>query len=98
MVDHRSGPGLSYAIGEGLDHSSGQGLFEASVYTCNHCQSVVVINPSRTRERGYCMKCNRNLCDLCYSVKTRTGECLSISKTVDEILESAALAASIKEI
>ena len=47
------------------DRLSGGGLFEAATTTCSHCQRIVVLNPDRTRERGYCRKCVHYICDEC---------------------------------
>lgn len=40
-------------------------LTELPTLTCCHCNRVVVLNPLRTRERGYCQKCNAYRCDSC---------------------------------
>lgn len=51
MIDERAAP-------------SGR-LLEAATATCRHCCRVVVLNPARTRERGYCRRCNSYVCDSC---------------------------------
>lgn len=38
-------------------------MLESATVTCSHCQVVVVLNPLRTRPRGYCQKCDRYVCD-----------------------------------
>jgi ribosomal protein S27AE len=60
MVDHRASPGLSDnpLMGEGK-------LFEAKTNHCSHCGTVVIMNPLRTRERSFCSKCNKYICDNC---------------------------------
>jgi hypothetical protein len=40
-------------------------LFESATVTCAHCIRVVVLNPDRSRSRGYCRKCDHYVCDLC---------------------------------
>lgn len=40
---------------------------------CAHCGGVVVINPLRTRERAYCRKCDRYICDGCSLVTQKPG-------------------------
>ena len=45
------------------DRASGGQFQEMSTMTCAHCGTVVVLNPMRTRERGYCGKCHAYVCD-----------------------------------
>lgn len=60
MVDHRASPGLPG------DPLRGEGkLFEAKTNHCNHCGRVVIMNPLRTRDRCYCSKCDKYICDDC---------------------------------
>ena len=60
MVDHRASPGLpnNPLMGEGT-------LFEAKTNHCSHCGTVVIMNPLRTRERSFCVSCNKYICDNC---------------------------------
>lgn len=71
MIDHRASPGLTEdqarlfgydptAVKEGK-------LFEAATMTCGHCGTIVIRNPGRTRERGFCPKCSHYICDQCVS-------------------------------
>lgn len=67
IVDHREAPPVPVnpaMIGkpDALLVGSGHALESATV-TCSHCQVVVVLNPLRTRPRGYCQKCDRYICD-----------------------------------
>ena len=45
------------------NRASGGGVSELPTITCCHCQRIVVLNPLRTRERGYCRKCDHYVCD-----------------------------------
>ena len=45
------------------NRASGGTLQEMNTMTCAHCGVVVVLNPERTRERGYCNKCHAYICD-----------------------------------
>ena len=67
IIDHRASPGLTaeQAMAMGLDPKlMGEGkLMEAATLTCNHCFSVSIRNPLRTRERGHCRKCDSYICD-----------------------------------
>jgi hypothetical protein len=69
MIDHRASPGLTEEqarkLGYEPQHVSEGQLFEAKTNHCNHCGTVVVLNPLRTRERAYCQLCNKYICDNC---------------------------------
>lgn len=73
----------------GLPDYAGRGLFEAATYTCNHCHAVVLMNPARTRERGYCRGCDHYICDACATVRARTLECKTMNRVIDEVLTAA---------
>ena len=75
MVDHRSGGGS---------------LVESATYTCSHCQRVVVINPLRTRARGYCPNCDHHVCDECEAARVATGVCRPFNQVADHVQETAA--------
>jgi hypothetical protein len=91
MVDNRQSQGIDDAtmVALGYPVGAGRGLFEASTYTCSHCNAVVVIEQKRTRERGYCRGCSRQICDGCNVIKAQTFECRSMARIIDETLESA---------
>lgn len=42
---------------------SGGRMQELPTITCSHCNCVVILNPQRTRDRGYCAKCDHYICD-----------------------------------
>lgn len=76
-VDHTASPGftpeqarklgyLPYTVAEGK-------LFEAPTMGCNHCGTVVIMNPDRHREREYCMQCNMYVCDNCGLERKTSG-------------------------
>jgi hypothetical protein len=73
----------------GLPEEAGHGLYESATYTCGHCQAIVVINPSRTRERTYCRGCEHIICDACSAQRARTGECRPFQQLVDQTLTAA---------
>lgn len=83
-VDNREAPeALRFPTGEGGAHlviPAGQRL-EIATLTCSHCRAVVVLNPRRTRDRGFCRRCCAFVCDLpgCHP---DTG-CLSIAEVLD---------------
>jgi hypothetical protein len=58
-------------------------------YTCNHCNRVVMLNPQRTRDREWCSRCNRYICDGCGAVLAKTGECMPMAKLVAKVQRAA---------
>ena len=88
QVDHRASPGIpDEMMPAGMPARSGQGNFETSTYTCSHCPRIVVLNPMRRRERGYCRKCDKYICDYCTAALHETGICLPYKNFLDELQE-----------
>lgn len=87
-VDHRASPGLNEELarktGVPERHVREGGLLELSTMTCWHCGTVVVPNPLRTRERGYCVKCDRYICDHC---KLASLEATYVHRSFQEIVD-----------
>jgi hypothetical protein len=81
MIDHRE---VDSALPPGTNR-----LIEVPTYTCSHCQTVVVLNPQRTRERAYCSGCDHYLCDSCGTIKNVTGKCRTFKQIMDEVQENA---------
>lgn len=69
FIDHRASPGFTdeQAIALGyLPSALAEGkVFEAPTMGCNHCGTVVIINPNRKRDRAYCPACDMYVCDNC---------------------------------
>ena len=90
MIDHRNSPGLPdemMPFAKDMPARCGQGLFEAPTYTCGHCPQVVVMNPLRTRERGYCRKCDHYICDKCNGILHTTRTCIPYIKVIEVLQE-----------
>ena len=84
MIDHRASPGLDHPL-------LGPGSFvERATRNCSHCERLVVVNPDRTRVRGYCPKCDAYVCDACEAERVRTGICRPFKQVVDEFIDQAA--------
>ena len=91
LIDHRESPGVSAE----LVHQSGtdapvvgkNATFESATITCSHCQAVVILNPLRTRARGYCASCDHYVCD---SVFCNQG-CRSFKKMLADLYDKAVL-------
>ncbi len=90
MIDNRVNEGVPDDMmrAAGLPAGSGKGLFESATISCSHCQALVVLNQDRTRERGYCRKCDSYLCDGCEALRAMSFECKTFNQTVDEVLEA----------
>lgn len=54
-------------------------LTEIPTATCCHCNRTVILRPDRTRERGWCRRCDAYTCD-------RAGcqvNCIPMQKVID---------------
>lgn len=91
-VDHRQSPGITpeqaLAVGSNAIPVPAGMLFEAPFIKCSHCSASVVLNPKRTRSRGYCPKCDHYVCDLCEADRVRTGECYPMKKFIAEYVDA----------
>jgi hypothetical protein len=70
LIDHTFSPGLTpeMVLAAGLDPRSVPAVGadkkgEFATVTCCHCNTIVILNPERTRARGYCPKCDAYCCD-----------------------------------
>lgn len=94
-IDNRFGPGttaeLVQASGKLDAPVVGEGRqFEAATVTCPHCHRIVILNPDRTRARGYCAKCDHYLCDACdLAYRQSSGVCRPLSQVFDELQDAA---------
>jgi len=64
-------------------HSGGK-LVEVSTKTCAHCQRQVIMNPNRVRDRKWCFKCDKYICD----DPACSIECVPIDKIFEDALEA----------
>lgn len=81
-IDNRESPGLR--PGE-----AGK-IIQRVTKKCQHCWRIVVINPDRTRARGYCPKCDGFVCDECETNRVLTGICRPWKQVVDEHMDAVA--------
>ncbi len=77
---------------------SGGQLIERAVVVCSHCQRAIVMNPDRTRPRGYCGKCDHYVCDPCEGERVRTGECKPLRQLYEEQQERAFVALNLSQV
>lgn len=91
LIDHSDSPGSNpqLAHAAGIPHVPAGAKFESATICCSHCSRTVILNPDRTRERGYCRKCDRYICDQCTAIMAETLVCVPIKKILDEAQERA---------
>jgi len=92
LIDHRAShmpvpEDMLHKVG--LPAQAGKGLFETKTYTCSHCQYIVIMNPERTRERGYCRGCDSYICDPCAAKRAKDFSCKTYAQTLDEAITRA---------
>lgn len=91
LIDYRESPGVSPEIlqrsGLTVPFVKAGDKFEAPTLQCSHCQAGVVLNPQRTRDRGYCAKCDHYICDTCVGIASVTLEHRPFRKIRDEHYE-----------
>ena len=93
-IDHRESPGFTEEQTKKFYRSDipiGSGMmFEGATNSCSHCQRIVVMNPDRTRQRGYCTKCDHYICDQC-SLASLQPDYIhkSFRQVIDEFRENA---------
>lgn len=92
-IDHRESPGitpeLAAKVGRGTIPVPAGQIFKAATFNCSHCETLVVINPKRIRARGYCPKCDHDVCDFCEGERIRTGVCRPMKQIIEEFQEAA---------
>lgn len=94
LIDHRESPGITQAEAAQAGRGTipvGRGMrFESATINCSHCSRLVVLNPDRSRERGYCPKCDHYICDTCEATRVATGVCYPFKRRVAEFIDNAA--------
>jgi len=87
LIDHRCSPGLTAEDMAGFPSPvvPGGELYESALITCSHCRAGVILNPDRSRERGYCSKCDKYLCDECSFLYSRTFQCDDYNRRMDRL-------------
>jgi hypothetical protein len=97
-IDNRESPGISRAEAAAAGYRGPAPVIaqpaskrlQFVTKKCRHCPRIVVINPDRTRSRGYCPKCDGFVCDACETARVLTGECRPWQRIVDEHMDAAA--------
>lgn len=96
LIKNDSQPtGLGYLLidqrAPGIPVFGGSNLFEADTYTCSHCNTVVVMNPLRKRERYKCSGCSHHICDPCSAQRISGSPCKTMNQIADEVREHLTL-------
>ena len=91
LIDNSHSPGVSaeFVRRSGKDAPVvGEGAtYESATITCAHCHRVVILNPDRSRPRGYCRKCDHYVCDN----PACNQDCAPLKKLLDDLQERALL-------
>ena len=90
-IDHRESPGFTPAEAKAgrlsREYPLGKGkLFEAGASKCPYCERLIIRNPFRERERAYCRKLDRYICDDCDLRRKMGGELKPMQQIIDEHL------------
>ncbi|MGD9879117.1 MAG: hypothetical protein AB7U95_03175 [Reyranella sp.] len=81
-INHKDSPGLEHPLlGKGQ-------VFRAATYTCPYCEGQVVVNPLRARDREYCRKLDRYICDSCGAKRKLGIDLKPWKQVVDEYLNA----------
>jgi|SRR5882724_278217 len=76
LIDHRNSPGVSHEQAQrGLVAVPGGTMLESPTFLCSRCQKTIILNPDRSRSRGYCRKCDHDICDGCSLMLKLNHEC-----------------------
>lgn len=90
FIDHRNSPGLTAEDLDGFPAPAvaGGDLYESALITCSHCRAAVILNPDRSRERGYCPKCDKYLCDECEFFRSQSFECVEYERKLEKLQQA----------
>lgn len=88
-IDNSNNEGVDDAVMIALGYTagSGKGVYESATYTCSHCHSIVILEPKRTRERGFCRGCGQRICDACNIIRAQNFECLTMNAKIEALQE-----------
>ena len=86
IIDHRDSPGITREQAQSMGHNfavPGGTIFKSPTITCSHCKTTVIINPDRSRSRGYCNKCDHDICDRCSLMMKLGHPCQPFERIAD---------------
>lgn len=92
LIDHRNSPGITqeFIRDNNLDAPAvGAGVvFESALMVCHHCGADVILNPNRSRERGWCYNCDRYICDTCTAARAAGAPCIPLKQKLEQLYET----------
>ena len=95
-IDHKNSPGVTSAqaaqVGRGTIPVPAGTRLQLAVTICPYCETQIIRNPSRTRERAYDRKTDRYICDGCALLRKLNGELKPMKQIIDEWANAAAKA------
>lgn len=76
------------------DRETGRVLFEGNLRQCIHCQNTWTYKPGSDVRRGFCVRCNGNLCgrpqcDTCYHKERRIEDMEAVAWMNKRVIEAA---------
>ena len=94
LIDHTDSPGISAQEAARAGENTlvvPRGMkFQSPTINCACCQALVVLNPDRTRSRGYCPSADRYVCDMCELARVQRGSCCgTFNRLADQAIEKA---------
>lgn len=92
LIDHSNSPGIPAELAaeweaQGIPVARSGVRVEHETYTCRHCETIVVMNPQRTRERNVCRKCMAVVCDKPSCVL----ECQPFDKIIERVVSGKSI-------
>lgn len=93
LIDHRASPGVpaEVMVAQGLPPDAGKkdSVWESATVTCNHCEVQVILNPDRSRPKGFCPHCSHYLCDNCEADRFLGKPCYPFKARISDLQEMA---------
>lgn len=93
-IDHRESPGISRELAAQVGHGTipveaGKRL-QLATYMCPYCEAQIIRNPMRERDRAYCRKLDRYICDNCDLQRKLGVELKPMKQKIDEFVDAVA--------
>lgn len=63
---------------------------ERDTFSCAHCNAVVVVEPLTIPE-GFCLACQKHVCDPCKAILARTQKCVPFERRLEAVERRAQL-------
>jgi hypothetical protein len=87
-IDHRESPGITpeFMRKNHLEMPAVPGgqILKTAFVVCHCCLRDIILNPDRSRERGYCSKHDAYLCDDCGAAQKAGAVCIPFKQRFDQ--------------